>query len=521
MREYKKVILLFFLAVFMRLIFLSVSGYIHVFPDASLFYEMARGFANGDLSDYYNTWQGHQFPLYPLILSLFVKLGVGLESIVWFNVILSSLVVIPAYLMSKNIKHEIFGVLFVILVALSPVMNYTATIMAENLFIPLFLFTFYFLDKWNKSKELYDKDLVYFFIFFVLTALTKITGLVFGPLFLILLIQKFISAKNAKKLQDMKSHKEKKKPGSKSKMIMLGIVLFSLILSVYMFSYHHGINVKLDFQLFINNLFYLVFGSFMLFWFIDWEGAFKNEKELAGILLALFVFFGVSLQSSHGRYLDPIIPIVSYLGINGWLRNYRNKMSKIILAKILIFIIFSMILLFTYFYDDVQFFYLSVFPIVILPSIYSKFIGLLSLLPLISALLKRDIDGPIIMLLLIGLMLSFAVSVEIGNLQGENGSCYKLINYVDENVPYPVDYYFVGNDELSRNYALLVQNKHPGFSHQNVPCEPSGVCIYIIQDISNISANHNDSESSEVPIIYDKKIETDYNRTVYIVLPRY
>jgi 4-amino-4-deoxy-L-arabinose transferase-like glycosyltransferase len=96
--------------------------------------------------------------LYPLIISpafAFNDMNIVLFTIKIINSILSSLIIFPVYLLSKEFLNKKKSFLLATISAfIPPFFIFTFTSMSENLFYPLFIFTIYALYKAFKSNEI-------------------------------------------------------------------------------------------------------------------------------------------------------------------------------------------------------------------------------------------------------------------------------------------------------------------------------------------------------------------------------
>ena len=486
-QDTKKLLYIFFLAVFIRGVYLYLGGYVHVLPDASLFYEMARAIGSGTLNLFYAKWHSVTFPLYPLVLAPLIKLGIGIQQIVWVNVILSSLAVIPAYYLSKRIKDPVISILFILIVVLNPTLNYTATVMSENLLIPIFLTTFYFMDRWYRDENIFHlKNLLLFEVFAVLTILTKITGLIFILVFAVLLLYKLYLGK---------IHHIPSRPKVRI-WSALAVVIALLIVGglIYMYKYPtHLLPITLDPLYFVNNLFYLIFGSFMIFWFVflDRKGAFGlagMSEHIPGIVLIVLVFLGVSLQGSHARYLDPVLMVVFYIGM---LR--LSEMKKIeagagkkilnalkdrkFLVTISTIVLISLIVWWFHSYEDYFHFYISNIVLTSLKMEYQAVFVAVSFILLYAFFIKRYYDILLILILTINLFFGLMLFMASERMQ-EDTVCWKIVRLIDKD--YSTSFvYFVSNKSVSYKCALLTANLlGPERINYDQPCDLSGVCIY-------------------------------------------
>ena len=135
-------------------------------------------------------------PLYPLLISptaIFSDVTLSFKAILVINSFVSSTAIFPAYYLAKEYLAERETLFTVILVGILPAsFIYSYTIMSENLFIPLFLASVYFLKKALDEDNF--KNNTYAGLFISLTVLTKLTGIVLIGVYV--LIKTFIYIKN-------------------------------------------------------------------------------------------------------------------------------------------------------------------------------------------------------------------------------------------------------------------------------------------------------------------------------------
>ena len=309
---------------------------------------------------------GQFYPLYPILISIahiFQDNNLVYLAIKFINSILSSLIIFPAYYLSKEFLSEKKSLLTAIFISLLPA-NFALTsyIMAENLFYSLFLISIYFIYKSFKNED-YK---IYFFaiLFSLLALLTRIHGFI---LIFLLIILFFVKAL-------------KKKFNFKYIFFIL-ITIISLfiwffyfnetIYSLYINRYVSLINFNLIIAFIIKFLSYLGFlllGSgliLMLPLLISFKINNKNFKlfrkiSLVTIIISLFLATIHALGSPRyyyalgnltlvsgriiGRYVDfilPLIVILNFIGLNYYFNNkIKTKLVKrftIILTLIMTF----------------------------------------------------------------------------------------------------------------------------------------------------------------------------------------
>lgn len=132
----------------------------------------------------------HKYPpLYPAILSVVFLFGerYSLQHAAIMNVIISSSVVFPLYLLARQVLDETKSVLFIIVCALFPFhVAYPAILYSENLYYPLFFWTVYFAFSSPHIKRrtwLWD---VFFALSLAALWLTRYMTLLLLPAFLII-----------------------------------------------------------------------------------------------------------------------------------------------------------------------------------------------------------------------------------------------------------------------------------------------------------------------------------------------
>lgn len=322
-------------------------------------------------------------PLYPILLSV-AYLAKNMETIYFImkiiNSIVSAFVVFPAYLLAKELLNEDQRFYFVTLISFLPVFfSFSNYILAENFFFPIFLFSIYFIYKSLKENTL--KNNILASIFISLSVLTKNLGLILIPVFFASIIVKRLILKE--KL-DIKN-------------IFVSVIILILLISPWLIRnyIHFGPSLagiiedtakdNLDSLTSLSK-----HGSFVLHWisFFNWvimhfvtmsisSGlvflfsaffAFKNIKQnrklycfaiVSLVLILGFIFIlsnnalgqpDKSLPSFFKfytgrpilRYIDILSPLVIIFGIIG-LNNYnldkKDKLKKIILLFVPLFII--------------------------------------------------------------------------------------------------------------------------------------------------------------------------------------
>ncbi len=154
---WKTIVALYFFFVFIKLLLLPLSFDRAPLTDQFYYLEMARCFLHS--SDFYiaGVPSHHYPPLYAVLISpafLFKDMNNVFLSIGIINVLISSTILFPAFLLSKEFFNEKKSLLLSILIFWLPWnINMMFNIRAENLYFPLFLITFYLIYKTILKKD--------------------------------------------------------------------------------------------------------------------------------------------------------------------------------------------------------------------------------------------------------------------------------------------------------------------------------------------------------------------------------
>ena len=315
----------------------------------------------------HDVFSGQFYPLYPISISIaqiFKNNNLVYFGIKVINSILSSLIIFPAYFLSKEFLIEKKSLLAATFISFLPA-NFALTsyIMAENLFYSLFLFSIYFIYKSFKNRNL--KDYFLSGIFITLSLLTRIHALILILLIVILvLIQLFNKKFNLKYL------------------LLFGLIFISLLLWII-----YSKNVI--FELYINEALALIKNKEILAFIIKYISYFgvlllssglilmlpllilfkRNNINLKlfrkisiiTILISLFIAANHAIGSPRyfyalgnltlvsgkiiGRYVDFVLPLIVILGLIGsdYYFSNKNKISDKILKRFTIILILVMV----------------------------------------------------------------------------------------------------------------------------------------------------------------------------------
>ena len=148
-RIYKrKILILFFLALFIRIAFVMKLKNQFYFDDEYEYFKMVQNFLSGKGLIVSENLKAFRPPLYPLILSFLYFLKFNLLGIRIFHAIISSLTVIFIYLLGKEVFDEKTGFFSSLISTFYPFfILYTGFLLTETLFVFLIVLTFFYLVK--------------------------------------------------------------------------------------------------------------------------------------------------------------------------------------------------------------------------------------------------------------------------------------------------------------------------------------------------------------------------------------
>lgn len=188
-----KRVLLIYLGLVTIKIFLSLSNYIPtplLYFDELLYAKIAESFIkSGEF-----TFQGAPYNFYPPLYSIVISIAylfndpfISYELIKIINAVISSLIIFPVWLLCKEFFNNKESLYVVLLISLIPFnFSFPFTVMSENLFIPVFLFTVFLMLNSISNNSL-KLDLLCGLAFGV-CYLTRMIGIVLIPAYIITLI---------------------------------------------------------------------------------------------------------------------------------------------------------------------------------------------------------------------------------------------------------------------------------------------------------------------------------------------
>lgn len=187
----KKILLILFVAIVTTKLALIpfISGPI-IMLDESLYTLMMRSFWHTG-SYFTDMIYGMQYPpLYPMLMSpvaIFSDVLSGYKAVLVLNALVSSTVIYPAFWLAKEWLDDTDSLKVALLVGIMPAtFIYTFTAMSENLFIPLFLASVYYIKKCLDEDSFKNNALAGLLISF--TVLTKMIGMILVIVYVVVIL---------------------------------------------------------------------------------------------------------------------------------------------------------------------------------------------------------------------------------------------------------------------------------------------------------------------------------------------
>ncbi len=340
------------------------------------------------------------FPGYPLVISicffLFHTPISVYHSILILNIILSSLIIFPTYFILKKYCDERTSIIgSMILVTLPCLTVYEFLMMSENLFIPLFIFSFWFFIEYCENKS--SVFGILFLLTLIMLAMTRPIGFLMGmSIFFIFSFEKFIKLSKSLKMV------------TSLIVIILCLVLYflitdiiidnDLIINQYNISYFFDTTLQSVattdsllhlFSLFLYKIEYLILSGYYVFFLLTClllaflflpkmsakilksdiirninslqqsslkkSGAYVFLSSLLIVITSVFfnyrsetVFIGNQYQFEvYGRYIDPIVPMLFILGIIS-LSLLSEQIKRPVTTVWIFFIVLNLMIIFIF-----------------------------------------------------------------------------------------------------------------------------------------------------------------------------
>lgn len=358
---------------FLKILLVSIIPAPSAFSDSYIYSKMAESFFNSGEFSIHGVFTSLFPPLYPIFLSI-SYIFKDMERVFFLmkiiNVIISTLIFIPAYLLAKEFFDKKKSVIFALLISLIPSsFAFSGYLMAENLLYPLFLTAFYCIYR-SFNSEGYKFDILAGF-FIGLSFLTKVTSIVLLVITFVYLF--YIGVKQIKKKTVLF-------------FVFLLTILPWIIRNGMLFDFNfNGLtghyakeasstlnlfqalpNVVSWFLLYIG---FLALASGIIFFLMSFNTLFSKDRKIKDFSLLAFLSvvilsFIISIPNIKavsfydtilpwllgrpvGRYIDLVLPLVILLGFLGF-NEYEKKRTHfgIFFSISSFFVIFGSVLLF-------------------------------------------------------------------------------------------------------------------------------------------------------------------------------
>jgi len=404
--NYVLLILFFFGLVFLKAALSLKFPSPWVFADEAVYSETASNILDGIFFSKLQYCQTYP-PGYSLVLSLAYFISNN-ESTTYhimqlINCVLTSSIIFPAYFILETYTSKTIAFLASILISVLPSVSlYTFAIMSENVFIPLFAFSFWFLIESYKGRGKYWDFLAGFSIFYLF--LTKTMGLAM----IIGFIASFFFFSKSKSRFTSFSYILKENGLLLSSLLIPFIIwkLYAYLLipvgvgsynsASYLTGFINNLGSLQDFytlmSLFIHEAEFLIWAAYFVVFsvllmiisslklkklqisFPDSKWNSLDEVNKIALKSSLVYFLGsfiivMTICVAHmslylngnpyylifGRYLDPIVPLVFILGLMGVELLYTNDVGIKSKLAVTIYIIINILFIFTFPYEYYKF----------------------------------------------------------------------------------------------------------------------------------------------------------------------
>ena len=362
MKKTTKTIIIIYLAILLfKLLIASTITSPSIFADEYIYSKTAKSFYDNFEFKVQNIPTNTYPPLYPILLSISFIFSDNMILVYLLmkiiNCLISGLIIIPGYLLSKEFLNKKLSIISTILIGIHPaIFNFSNYIMAENLYYPLFLTSIYFLYK--SIKENSYKTSLFLGIITGLTILTKFAGIILIPIIGLTSLYLIIYKKQLRQIE--------------TKAISLIIAFLTLIpwfirnkLVLGNFIGHYGeeslnfitVNFIKSIIIFsdwiIINLFSLLLSSGIILFLFNFTKIKTKIKDEFFIITLISIITVVLISSNHninilikqttlipwlsgrpiGRYLEVVIPLIIINGLRSIdFKIFSKKIKTLILV---------------------------------------------------------------------------------------------------------------------------------------------------------------------------------------------
>lgn len=358
MVNYKKILIVIFLAItLIKIIFASQIPTISMITDEYIYAQMAKSvITEGNLLV---DGQHFDYPfLYPIIISVAYfsdKPAISYLIIKIINAILSSLIIIPAWLLAReflNEKKAFFAA--VLIICLPSTFAFAGFILAENLFYPLFLLGIYLIFKSISSNKPFFA--VSCGICLVMLTLAKNTGIILLPAPIIgYIAKKIIFREHLRRNEGLRNLLFVYLTAAIIFWIFLPVITSSHYMSEFITSSTSDVTAVIRHDNYFSSFlsWYVIYAGFLLlssgliFGVLSFF-AFKDKRRqtrLIAILSLVAIAFTLFVGANHAaggsvmygtfswfterpitRYVDMVTPLLIILGIIGFETYAKNRL---------------------------------------------------------------------------------------------------------------------------------------------------------------------------------------------------
>jgi len=377
-KSIKQLIILYFILVIIKTILVFIIPSPSAHADYYIYAKMARSFLMFGEFNIHGIVTGIYPPLYSILISisyLFKDMNLVYFFMKFINVVLITSIIFPCYFLAREFLSKKESFLVALLISLIPsVFSFSAYLMAENLFYPLFMFSIYFLYKsFTEKKYLWD---ILAGLFIGLSYLTKFIAIVLIPI----LGLTFLACVLFKRKEFFIQFKKKIVLSFFALLVILPLILrniklFGFSLSGIMgnrnsFEAVAALSGKYSLEAFVTMfLFYLCFlilASGIVFFISSIpliKRMFKSNKYFVIVILFLSsLLSSLFIAANHnsgkikhlvlypwltgkfiGRYVDYILPLIFILGFIGFKFIQKDKkfLKKLLIPFALLFLFSS------------------------------------------------------------------------------------------------------------------------------------------------------------------------------------
>jgi len=374
------VFLIFCILVLVKIIISLFFRYPWIFADETVYAETARNILQGEFFSHLTYCQTYP-PGYSLFLSPAYIVSenpfTSYHVMLTINAIITSSIVFPAYFLLNKFCPKFYSITGSLFIGILPsAIAYTFVVMSENLFIPLFFFSIWFLIEFFDSRSIWWGFLSGFSLFLLFFTRTLGVAMIFG--FFVALLYYIIRQQGSRDFYTILKDVSFPVAGFCVPVILWSYYKLNIggnVISAYkneeylvsISSVLSGYEPSIQYlQLMLHELEFLILSSYLIlftfaiYWIIilihrgmDENQGLENISLLAFQSSALYVFVSslitVGITVVHmfnaldkgfflsyqifGRYIDPLVPIIVLVGLIGFYhattRNFTERISLI------------------------------------------------------------------------------------------------------------------------------------------------------------------------------------------------